>query len=59
MKMWIARDCNGEVFLHTERPRLFTSGVWHSNDWFMLAKTDFPQVTFENSPMEVELVIKK
>lgn len=26
---------------------------------FRLDKVDFPEVTFENSPMEVELVIKK
>jgi hypothetical protein len=58
MKMWIARDFNGDICLHTERPRLLET-VWHSDDWFFLNEDFFPEVTFENSPQEVELVIKK
>jgi hypothetical protein len=30
-------------------------GVWDSDDYFRLDKVNFPEVTFENSPMEVEL----
>lgn len=54
MKMWIARDSSKEICLHTEKPRLL-DGYWNSDNWFMLDNTDFPEVTFENSPMEVEL----
>lgn len=54
MKMWIARDFNNHIFLHYERPRL-RGEVWDSDNWFILEDTDFPEVTFENSPMEVEL----
>ena len=56
MKMYIARDKNGNLFLHRDRPHLFRlCGVWDSDDYFRLDKVDFPEVTFENSPMEVEL----
>ena len=54
MKMWIARDFNGDICLHTERPQLLKT-VWHSDVWFFLYENLFPEVTFENSPMEVEL----
>ena len=56
MKMWIARDKNGNLFLHRDRPYLSRlCGVWDSDDYFRLEQKDFPEVTFENSPMEVEL----
>jgi hypothetical protein len=58
MKIWIARDYDGYIYLHAERPKL-DDGEWYSNRLLMLDVTDFPEVTFENSPMEVELVIKK
>ena len=60
MKMYIARDGNGNLFMHRNRPSLLHfSEVWDSDDYFRLEQKDFPEVTFENSPMEVELVIKK
>ncbi len=60
MKLWIARNKNGNLFLHRDRPHLYRlCGVWESNDYFRLGIVDFPEVTFENSPQEVELVIKK
>lgn len=55
MKVWIARDRNGEVYLHREKPTRFVNGVFASDDWWILERCDFPEVTFENSPMEVEL----
>jgi hypothetical protein len=34
--------------------------IWLTADFpFYIDKNNFPEVTFENSPMEVELVIKK
>ncbi len=64
MKMWICRD------EETAFCRLFTSKpdkkysyyyekvIWTNgkpNDGVQLDMGDFPEVTFENSPMEVEL----
>lgn len=54
MKMYIARDFDGYILLHTKEPKLL-DGEWSSERVLMLNKTDFPEVTFENSPMEVEL----
>ena len=55
MKAWIARDKNGEVFLHRERPTRLIS-MFASDDWWILERCDFPNVTFENSPLEVEII---
>lgn len=59
MKAWIARDKNGEVYLHREKPTRFINGVFASDDWWILERCDFPIVTFEKSPVEVEIVLKK
>ena len=58
MKMWIARDKCGILYIHREEPILIGT-VWDSNDWWGVDSENYPEVTFENSPQEVELVIKK
>ena len=55
MKLWIARDRNGDVYIHREKPIRLVNGVFCSDDWWILERSDFPEVTFENSPHEVEL----
>ena len=60
MKMYIARDPKGIICLHLDKPTLRNDAIgWLSSDWIILDEDLFPEVTFENSPMEVELVIKK
>lgn len=63
MKLWIARDESGAIFVHRHKPekrRFDNRGVvWESTDYWQLYHRDYPEVTFENSPMEVELKIKK
>lgn len=58
MKLWIARDESGLLCVHRTEPILINR-VWDSDDWWAIDCDLFPEVTFENSPMEVELVIKK
>lgn len=55
--MWIARDCKGRLELHSIKPYLVAEEFWNNEDenWMRLRDEDFPEVTFENSPMEVEL----
>lgn len=65
MKMYIARNETGELWLFGERPYLKESKDGDKHWW--VDGTDFyyssvildcdshPEVTFENSPMEVEL----
>lgn len=65
MKFWIARDENGLLGLHKQKPyeypglygtKVFIGGVFICN----LDSDEFPEVTFENSPQEVEIkLIKK
>lgn len=63
MKMWIARDpdgrlkiCNWKITFNEETQRweypMYPFGTY-------TLENDIPEVIFENSPMEVELVIKK
>lgn len=62
MKMWIARNEDGTLTLHKNKPELFFEeaiGAYWAGSIYYLPILSFPEVTFENSPMEVELVIKK
>ena len=55
MKLWIARNKNGTLVLHESVPYCPFAN-WHSSDRrFYLDSELFPEVTFENSPQEVEL----
>ena len=65
MKMWIARAESGNLKLHQTEPQqevsMLTGGInWNDSlESFKIDDRLFPEVTFENSPMEVELVLKK
>ena len=57
MKLWIARDLNGELILYKEQPsynnnlKMWIGGLPVGE----LKCYSFPEVTFENSPQQVEL----
>ena len=56
MKMWIARNSSRALFLFPEKPRLMNGyNCWEGSEWYRINRDLFPEVTFENSPMEVEL----
>ena len=65
MKLWIARDKNGELCLYRNKPELVkieentNDEFWQdsSNDGYYcyLDNSEFSEITFENSPQEVEL----
>ena len=69
MKLWIARNENRELWLFEEKPHLKESKDGDKYWWLdgmdfvyssmILDADSYPEVTFENSPMEVDLVIKK
>ena len=57
MALWIARDLDGELKLYDNQPMII-------NEWFVpqrgfdsleLDEQLFPEVTFENSPQEIEI----
>ena len=63
MKMWIARTEGNVLTLHQSQPRKVRMDEESDNYFWaidietqsFLNKNLFPEVTFENSPMEVEL----
>jgi hypothetical protein len=58
MKLWIARDKDGELYLYPSKPRKgdyrFACGYVYE-DYINLDGDEFSKVTFENSPQEVEI----
>lgn len=61
MKLWIARDTKGDLFLFDHKP---VEEHWPYDNVFYeceidhclwLGKDTYPEITFENSPQEVEL----
>ena len=63
MKFWIARDLNGDLCLYDKKPKLSEEieGVWVCGQYgepvnvIALPFEYFPEVTFDNSPIQVEL----
>lgn len=67
MKLYVARDeykdayGRGTLTLHLYKPELNEYGRWYDNTVYgflcVLAKENFPEVTFENSPKEVTITL--
>ena len=63
MKLWIARDKDDSLFLYGKEPKLSEDieGSWVCSqydvlvDVIILPPKMFPEITFENSPQQVEL----
>ena len=62
MKMWIARDEDGllNLFADTIPHKQIYEGIviWENDEELgkiIMDRAEFPEVTFENSPVEVEL----
>ena len=61
MKLWIARDEDNTLWLHQYKPsvrshpRLIYKWWYQEGDDWEMSEELFPEVTFENSPMEVEV----
>lgn len=56
MKLWIARNERGFLFLYDDEPYKNGYGRWEtSGNSYSIDDDLFPEVTFENSPQEVEL----
>ena len=57
MRLWIARDKEGQLYLYDNTPdkrsEYFLPYAGYND--FCLDSRMFPEVTFENSPREVEL----
>lgn len=55
--MWIARDNNEQLFAYVERPvRNEYDLVFDGGDCLELNSSEFPEVTWENSPIEIKTI---
>ena len=61
MKRYIARDKSGALHVFSEKPTLHYERWWGISSIYdcEINASLFPEVTFENSPVKVEFVIKK
>lgn len=57
MELWIARDYNKQLWLHTSKPRR-EGWVFQSDNCIQISSDSFPNITWENSPKKVELKMK-
>lgn len=64
--MWIARDKNGELGLFSHKPhRWWDNKSWdvvptdEFTDYMALNPNMFPNLTWEDEPIEVEIVVKR
>lgn len=55
MKLWIARDKEG-LTLFEDKPKCHNiTNIFRGKVYVCIPEDSFPEVTFENSPQEVEL----
>ena len=64
IKGWVARDKNGEIHYFQEYPRRVTEyelNHWWDRDYISMwiEKDSFPELTWEDEPVEVELLIRR
>lgn len=69
--MWVARDKDGELSLYTHKPHRSNVPGWNHESWDIvcgekefcdfldLDPTLFPDLTWDDEPIEVEIVRKK
>lgn len=56
MKLWIARDKNEKIFLYREEPmKSEKHEMFGGRPLMNLPKEEYPEVTWDNSPQQVEL----
>lgn len=59
MRLWIARDLFGGLFLYDMKPTRADMTFITNGSFMYLDKEKYPEVTWENSPIEVETLIKQ
>lgn len=55
-ELWVARDKNGELYICNTKPeRVCVLELWCSDRCFIIHPSLFPDLTWEDEPIEVEL----
>lgn len=57
--MWVARDKCGELCLYPNKPERKKRVFISQYEWHYLPDTLFPDMVFEDEPIEVEIVKKE
>ena len=62
IKIWIARDKDGHLYVYLDKPVLnagveFFPPYRFSDDWLDLPKDYYPEVTFDNSLLPLEVLL--
>lgn len=66
IKMWMARNKNGGLFLYPQKPtkaQVWEEGRWVERPWFTgvqfirLDSKSFKDITYENSPQKISITI--
>lgn len=56
ISMWLARDQNGRLYMYEQKPMKSVYGFIRTDGKScIVAKGMFPEVTYENSPVQVEV----
>lgn len=54
---WLSRDASGDLYFGQEKP-IDNGGIWHDmGENMQLSDSDFPNVTYEKSPVKVTMTI--
>ena len=59
LKVWLARDKDGSIFMHNNKPKKFTiDSIWMSDYFVKLSKEEFPSVKWEDDePTEAYITL--
>lgn len=56
-KGWLSRDASGDLYFGQEKPIDF-GGIWQNmGENMQLRESDYPEITYENSPVKVTMTI--
>lgn len=59
MKFWIARDLDGTLgLLDGDKPKPILGEWMPNNNYYSIDNRLFPEVTYQNSPQEIEIKLK-
>lgn len=60
IKGWVARDKDNDVYVYLTQPSRFKEQwVCGGDVWVKIPHTDFPELKWEDEPIEVELTINR
>lgn len=60
LSLWVAREKEGDLYLFKCTPSRHLDMYWDSNKWYERINNKlFPDLTWNDEPIEVELIIKK